>query len=235
MAKYTITMGCGHDDTVELFGRESERKKKILYFESEGLCKKCYKKEMEKIAKSEGLVFNASVLPYIDNNDGGILLYVWFSGDTKPYKDAIKTLGGYKWGEREAAADWYLCKTQMCWNKIIKFENLHDEITKAVSIGADNTVSDSGLFAMIHYQIALNEQKKWKEKQERIKEIEKPNVPAILYKHKWNEKIYGKSGNYSIYLDGEKVSVTNDQVEDIQRYLIKKEEYKKKVEDIRNA
>lgn len=236
MAKYTITMGCGHEDTVELFGKEKERDRKIEYFKSSGLCKECYKKKMEEAAQKEGLVFNASVLPYINENDGSIMLSVWFSGNTKPYKDDIKSLGGYSWSGRESANDWYsLSAPMMCWNKVIKFNDLQEEITKAVSIGADHTVSDKGLFAMAHYQIALDQQKKWMEKKDKINAIEKPIVPEVLNDCKWNQKIYGKKGNYSLYTNGEKTSITDEQAEEIKNYLALKEEYKKKIEEIKNA
>ena len=236
MAKYTIMMSCGHEDTVELLGKEKDRQRKIEYFKIDGLCKECYKKKMEEQAETEGLIFNASVLPYIDSDDGGILLSVWFSGNTKPHKDEIKSLGGYRWSERESASDMYSFKyVPMCWNKIIKFEDLQEEVTKAISIGANNTVSDSGLFAMIHYKIALDKQKEWHEKKNKIDEIERPVVPNVLKGHKWNQKIYGKAGNYSVYPDGEKVSITDEQAKEIKLYQTAKEEYRKKVEEIKNA
>ena len=236
MAKYTILMSCGHEDTIELFGKTADRERKIEYFKSSGLCKECYKKQMQEKEEAEGLIFNATVLPYIDDDDGSILLNVWFSGNTKLYKDDIKSLGGYRWGERESADDFFsVNKPPMCWNKIIKLDDLKNEITKATSIGADNVISDSGLFAMVHYQIALEKQKEWREKKDKIAKIEKPSCPPVLKGHKWNQKIYGKSGNYSIYPDGEKVSITDEEAEEIKAYLTATEEYNKKVEEVKNA
>ena len=240
MAKYTILMSCGHEDVVELFGKTSDRERKIEYYKTKYrgnlYCISCYKKKMEEQSQSEGLIFNATVLPYINEEDGSILLNVWFDGNTKPYKDSIKSLGGYKWSERESSDDFLSTKRPpMCWNKVIKLNDIKDEIIKAKSIGADNVVSDNGLLAMVHYQIAINNQKKWKEKQDEIKNIVKPNVPEILRGHKWNQKIYGKSGNYSVYPDGEKIFITDEQAEEIKIYLEAKEEYRKKVKEIKNA
>lgn len=232
MAKYTIMMSCGHEDTLELSGNGKDKQRKIEYFESNGLCKECYKKEMEKREEAEGLNFNASVLPYIDEEDGGLLLYVWFSGNTKPHKDDIKSLGGYRWSERKAADDWLSFKVPMCWNKVIKLEDLQEEVTKAISIGANNTISDSGLFAKINYQVALDRRKKWKEKKHKIAAIEKPVVPNILKGHRWNQKIYGRPGNYSIYPDGEKTVITDEQAKEIVNYLVAEEKYWKKVREI---
>lgn len=55
MAKYSITMSCGHDEMVELFGPMKERERKIEWFNESGLCKKCYKEkcEKEKLATEE--------------------------------------------------------------------------------------------------------------------------------------------------------------------------------------
>ena len=51
--KYTITMSCGHEERIELFGATKERDRKIDYFKSEGLCKECYKKKMQEEAEKE--------------------------------------------------------------------------------------------------------------------------------------------------------------------------------------
>jgi hypothetical protein len=40
-------MGCGHEDTVELFGKTADRERKIDWFKSEGMCKECYRKQKE--------------------------------------------------------------------------------------------------------------------------------------------------------------------------------------------
>ena len=56
--KYTILMSCGHEDVVDLVGKNSDRERKIEYFKSYGLCKECYKKQMEEKVKnfSSGMV-----------------------------------------------------------------------------------------------------------------------------------------------------------------------------------
>lgn len=40
--KYEVKMSCGHTVTVELFGKSSEREKKLKYYEEHGLCPECY-------------------------------------------------------------------------------------------------------------------------------------------------------------------------------------------------
>ena len=48
MAKYQITYSCGHEATIQLFGKESDRQRKIEWLESEGLCPDCYKAKIAK-------------------------------------------------------------------------------------------------------------------------------------------------------------------------------------------
>ena len=55
--KYEIMMSCGHEDTVELFGKEKERDRKIEYFKIHGLCKECYRKKKEEETQKEGRIY----------------------------------------------------------------------------------------------------------------------------------------------------------------------------------
>lgn len=105
--KYTVLMSCGHEETIDLVGKNSERERKIEYFKAYSLCKECYKRTMAEKSVNEPFTFHMTVLPYIDKENGNICLSVWFSGNTKPYKDAIKTLGGYSWSGRESAEDYF--------------------------------------------------------------------------------------------------------------------------------
>ncbi len=231
--KYTIKMSCGHEETVELIGPGKERERKLAYYENFGLCKECYKRKMEEKENSEGLYFNASFLPYVDEDTGKMLLFVWFSGNTRPAKEAIKGIGGYRWTDREAADDWYKPLSQKCWGKTIDVDQLEDEAMKAAEIGAESVIPDQGLFALAHYEIAKKVQKEWQDFHEKIDAIPKPEKPDILKGHKWNGTIYGRKGYYSIYPDGDKVNITDEQADEIKKYLDAKEEYKSKISQIR--
>lgn len=45
MAKYEVKMACGHTHTVELFGKTSDRERKIKWLEENGICPECKAKE----------------------------------------------------------------------------------------------------------------------------------------------------------------------------------------------
>lgn len=49
MAKYDITYSCGHKGEITLFGKTSERERKIAWYESTGLCPDCKKIETIKL------------------------------------------------------------------------------------------------------------------------------------------------------------------------------------------
>lgn len=228
--KETIIMSCGHEETVEVFGPGKEREKKLKGYELYGLCKECYQKKRAAELQAEGLVFNGSTLSKIDDN-GEFIIEIWFSGDTKPYKDEIKSLGGYWWGESDIWDD-PRCRYMVCWHKTIKPNELQAEIDKAVSIGVRNTITQESLYSGLDYEDAVYKQQKWRERQKKIDVIAKPHVPEVLQGHTWNQKVYGKAGNYSIYPDGEKTLITDEQAEEIKTYLSLKEEYKRKIDEI---
>jgi hypothetical protein len=46
--KVNITYSCGHQGTINVFGKSEERERKIKYFEEYGLCPDCYKVEKQK-------------------------------------------------------------------------------------------------------------------------------------------------------------------------------------------
>ena len=52
MAKYDVTYACGHTETVELFGKTSERERKIEWMERDCLCPSCYKEKQQAEAET---------------------------------------------------------------------------------------------------------------------------------------------------------------------------------------
>lgn len=45
--KYDVMFSCGHKETVQLFGKVSERERRIAYWESCGICSECYREQKE--------------------------------------------------------------------------------------------------------------------------------------------------------------------------------------------
>lgn len=64
MAKYDVRFSCGHVATICLYGKEADRQRKIAWYEENGLCPDCYRKqqEEEKKAAAEKAAAEASSL-----------------------------------------------------------------------------------------------------------------------------------------------------------------------------
>ncbi|MGI6117852.1 MAG: hypothetical protein ACOYBC_05625 [Bilifractor sp.] len=64
MAQYDVTFSCGHTATIQLFGKEADRQRKIKWFEENGLCPECYRaqKEAEKKEQAEADAKEADAL-----------------------------------------------------------------------------------------------------------------------------------------------------------------------------
>ena len=53
MAQYEVKFSCGHTATIELYGKEKDRQRKIAWYEENGLCPDCYRKQQEEEKKAE--------------------------------------------------------------------------------------------------------------------------------------------------------------------------------------
>ena len=54
MAKYRITLACGHTVEKELFGDKAEKDKEIDWLESYGVCDDCCRKHQDAQADQKG-------------------------------------------------------------------------------------------------------------------------------------------------------------------------------------
>jgi len=43
--KYDVKFSCGHEETVELFGKYADRERKIDYYKNYGICSACYREQ----------------------------------------------------------------------------------------------------------------------------------------------------------------------------------------------
>lgn len=52
MAQYEVKFSCGHTGIIQLFGKETDRQRKISWYEKHGLCPECYRKQQEEEKKA---------------------------------------------------------------------------------------------------------------------------------------------------------------------------------------
>lgn len=163
MAKYMVTMACGHTEEVNLYGENLERQRKIEYYSENRLCTECYKKMLQEKENSEPFTFMASVLPYINEENGNVMLYIWFEGDVKRHEREIQKLG-YLFERRNIPSDRLTPeKAPFCWGKTIDIEDFQLELIKAEGIGADVEFSPERIASALSYNNALQLSREWKQ------------------------------------------------------------------------
>lgn len=209
--KYSIIMGCGHEDVVELFGKNKDRERKLEYLKNYGMCKECYKKSLEEKRKKDGLLLNVSIP--LGTRKTYVMVDLFFTGDSMTYRDEINLLD-YRWNGTK-------------WIKRINFNDIEKEIEKAKSIGAISKIDIDKLIESDVYKEALRQCVDWDNAYKKIESLKVPVEPEIISGYRWNKKIYGKAGNYSIYPDGEKISISDEQADELEKYLSDLERYEK--------
>lgn len=222
--KYNITFSCGHNGTVDLIGSGKERERKLDWYQTSGMCSECYKEAKRAEEEAKPLTLNVKCDPYNQT-----IVLVW-SGNTMPVKDQIKELG-YQWGAPPSAGWLGILATtreSFAWHKFVALEELDAALKAAGALEPKliNDISDIDIAA--YREIAA----KRADKQAKIDAIAKPVCPKVLKGHKWNGTIYGRSGNYTIYPDGVKTSITDAEAKEITTYVSAKEAYKKAIAEI---
>lgn len=69
MAKYTVNYKCGHDGTVRLYGKTSERESELEWMSRTMLCADCYKAEQERQNVQAGMDNIAAGLPMLTGSE----------------------------------------------------------------------------------------------------------------------------------------------------------------------
>lgn len=228
--KYDVTYSCGHDGVVSLLGKGAERERKLAWYADCGLCPECYKAQLAEKEAAEPLTAHLSPTTGIDSK-GRPIICVWLSGNTRPKKDQIKA-SGFIWCSRGAGIDMISMNEKRCWCRETTLSDLDNVIDAAKALGAiidthQNTMD------VVAANVAAAAAKKYKDKQAAIAAIAKPVKPACISGGRWNGTIYGRHGNYSVYIDGEKRVLSDSDVEDIKAYQSAKAEYDKKVAAIK--
>ena len=154
--KYDVIYSCGHEGTVELFGKGSERERKLYWYEHEAVCPECYKQQLREEKEKEGLILNIAIDPY--NHDKPVKLY--FDGNTYPVKDEIKALGGYHYGNCATGFLGILSTPKKCWQKDCSLDEMEQEMEKASKLNPtiNNKITDIDIAA--YQDIAAHRNKK---------------------------------------------------------------------------
>lgn len=220
--KYDVRYRCGHEAVVQLFGKRVDREAKLEWYENTALCPECYKAAKQAELEKEGVKVHVSAENNI-NDKGEPLFMVWLSGNTKPIKDEIKS-AGFKWYRYAPSL---LLRPEYAWRMSVPFAEIKNAIARAVELGAECVDEDGiNVWECVNYQMAERASERWHKIHDGI---EKPQVPEKIRGHKWNKKVYGKKGNFKVYLEGEETPLTDEEAEDIKKYVDAVEEYEEKI------
>lgn len=247
--KYTIKMGCGHEDVINVIGKMSERERKIKYYEDYGLCNKCYeekkKKEYEKKAKEKEERLSNHKLdiqpriwsaPFVDWEDDIPCLVVFIKGDdTYNVKDELKQIG-YKYGYLTVANDDFV-RSKKYWWKVIKKEEKEistclKDLLKLGSIHLTGDIEEMTKTVLDYYEKELKMSNEYQHTnyvkyKKALEKLKNPVLPSFI-SGEWNKKLYRDS----IYVDNKKIILDNDQVKAVKKYIEDYENYTKKKENL---
>lgn len=211
--KYDIIYSCGHAGTVELFGESTDRERRLEWLKESALCPNCYREQH----KDDPIVIKLKKTYSGVKGTSEPILLVNICGNTKPHKNVIKNMG-FEW-------------TGSCWYRELYMSQLNDFEKAIMQLG--NVKLDDGYINIRREMENLPGEAKemlakfhaeWNEKK---KSYVAPKKPALLSSgRKWNGKIYGKSGKFTVYLDGEKVNISDNDADELRKYLTEKEKYK---------
>lgn len=234
MAQYSYDYKCGHGrGTVRLYGKESERQRKLAWYADKFVCPDCYKKQMAEEDARAAKTASLHLAIYDD-----VYLSIQVHGQLAANKEALKKIG-YRWGDEIDGGLLAILKMpKLALQKWAVVSSIDDIKTTAkqwadelAELGYKITSVPNALdqnAAVMHFEYqqkkadearkkAEDDRKKQEaaekaeaEKQARIKKLDpKPTAPAwyreiCSAKKYWNQKFYGTNKHgWRIYVDGE--------------------------------
>ena len=236
MAKYSYQYACGHGKaTVNLFGKESDRQRKLAWYAETHVCPDCFKKQSEAADKAAEkvavLTYRIGAVPYFS-----IVLH----GQTLENKEKIKSLGFvWEFDDEEGLRGMLATKNPpKKWQKTFSATSEAELLAKVESICAEiatlgyklkdtpSNVIDMGMLQHQWKQIAEKEAEKAAAKPEYNGCFdfiaERHGADYSSYDREgskpWNGKIYGRKGAYNYYIDDKRYNMTDEQAAAIKEY-----------------
>lgn len=208
LAKVMITCSkCGEtfEKTATKFSRKDADAWEEWAEQNITLCPACYAKKRAQLDQERPLTLSMGIDPYAARP-----VTISWSGCTLAHRAELESLG-WQWDE-----DGY---------KVLpRHFTLADAVAECKRIASTGLTPELDRQYSAHdYALAVQNAKK----AEKLASIPKPQRPEWMGGGKWNGKVYGSSHNgYSVYVDGEKIHMTEEQHKELKDYLKLFEEYK---------
>ncbi len=205
-------------------------------------CPKCYSDRRRKEEAEKPLTISVSVGIYPPQ----ILLTA--SGNTREHKEELKA-AGYRWDYADEGGLFGILSMtpRMAWQRTIPLEDknldsdefkefLAHEFEQIGKLGAIGKEEYTQVDLILCGQQLAEIQKKNAGKQAAIDQLEKPKRPDWLPEGRWNGRIYGSARTeISIYVDNNKISISEEQKKELSAWIDATEKYKAEVEKIKNS
>lgn len=250
MAQYDVTFGCGHSGIVNLVGKNTERERKLRYFEECGMCSDCYRKKKEKereaakvraiqrvLDNNMSLSVYAEFLPYTKDDDIKVFVYVdGLSDETDLIKDNVNGIqdkyiaAGFSYQTPDGRVKY----DKKCWGKVVSQGEISETLHLLGNCGCCEFLdidyckrAEKAVFTEFNTkERAEILHKSYLKHIARLEECKRevPEQPNILAGKYWNGTIYGKTQK-SIYLDNVKTVISDEEVEKIEEWMKARSKY----------
>ncbi len=240
MAQYTINHACGHSRVVQLFGKGSDRERKIEWMESQD-CPQCWGAAKRETEASKPIEMHITTNGLGKDRDGNIIAEIVLTGGTINRKDDIKAMG-YRWSEIRGGVFDMLStsRPQQTWCKTIPIIKIGQSpewdaiAAEAKTLGAEIKIK----IDPISMELAAKSTRAKQDADDRIAQLVKPERPSChpRAQHpdaRWNGKYYGKAGNRSYYVDNVQYSLTDAEYDECMAYRAAFDAHKAECDKIR--
>ena len=247
MAKYSYPYACGHGTgTVTLYGKTSDRERKLAWYEQNMVCPDCYK--AKKSAENEAAEQVATIKYRLGG--GAPVFSVIVHGKIQANKDALKGIGFYlDYDEAEGLRGFLATKEPpKAWQKTFEarsekelLEQVEAIINELAPLGyqfkdTPSNLIDMGMLFQQWQEIAKKETEKQANKPPYngcFEFLKKRHGDDYAKRERaggnpWNGKIYGKKGGYNYYIDDTRYSMTDEQRAEIVKYQTAMSEWREK-------
>ena len=227
---YEIKYGCGHIGMKEI-NEEGKKRDKLINWYKYHDCPMCYSDKQHE--SNNPLTLKVSIVPQFVQCP----FQVTFEGNTMPVKDEIRELG-FKYGEiddpdyhtnltNRPKKRWCLMAVNM--DGVIDIADRVRQKFPSISIQKAFTAAD--VAEMDRFKAAAEEKESRKKRE--IAAVPKPSMPEEVKGGRWNHRVYGSPGNYSVYVDGQKRELTDDRAKVVMKYDALYEKYQAKIDEIK--
>lgn len=203
------------------------------------LCPKCYCQEQREEEKRHGLLVSVVLITSGIMNQSNYDVAFIFSGDTFSYKDMLSIMGA-KWTDQYPEgllADLFLQDRSRKWvlfSSMDEARNYFDEIKRIAKVVKWPTETEMKMYYRCKKEQAQRREKIQADLEQLGEKLSWSEEIEAIWPSKatWNRKFYGRSGSWSIYLSGTKISLTDEKKEKMEEILKKRQEWKEKKEEI---